>query len=414
MAKESFWKLFTLGRIEAVTLAGAGKPVVVAGAETIAAGGAHGGHAAAPTILAAFGLGAGNSMAGMALLGGFGVVSAVTNHVEYLHERAEIGHFYREEIAAQNHKKNGHANDYDLSNVENGNARAGVKQNHVIKEAVDRERAHRNLGVAASFIASIAVFTLLEAVGMPHAAIGFSLPFMSQVVVGVLSYLAIKAPLVKAGAALLGLNKETTHERIEEMARDRANGKSITREQVVEVFVSANKELASYVEHTFGKEYEALSLADKVRVAEELSNILPIDKIASSINKGVTNASELAFTVDGQVSGVLPKTPEREQHPSTFQRFAEKCKHMVHSVGHMFHSEKAHPIAEIAAINKAHKASSTRIEPIEDSPIVELNNGRSFVESLGREKQDAGKGHVEQLAERGSQQIAMAGTATLQ
>lgn len=378
-----------VGKVKAVMVTAAGKPAseISSAAAAVGMGGA--------TAL-------GTTAGSLILLGGFGAVSAISNQLEYLAEREELANFYREELAAKNHKHQNQVRDGDLS--------AAEKNNSVIKEAVGRERSFRNVGIAASFIASIAVYALIHAGLGVHIPFELSVPFAAKVAVSVASYLAIKSPLMKAGAALLGLNKETTHELIENIARDREQGKAITREQVVEVFVSGNKQIGGYVRQKFGRDYEELSLVDKVKLAAELANVIPVDKMVHNINLGTTNASELAYTVQGDVSGALPKAPERKKAPTMYQQFADRCSQMVYSVTGMFGAEKASPVAVISAINQSQKTFA----PVEDAPIVEFNEGPSFVERLGCSPREQTMSHAQEITQRRAEQVQIAGTATIQ
>ncbi|MDX2073182.1 MAG: hypothetical protein SFX19_02315 [Alphaproteobacteria bacterium] len=389
--KESFWNLFKLGRIKAMLVTAVGKP----GVETAPDMMRPLIEVAAPAS-AAFG----QSVLSIVLFGGFGTLSAVTNQIEYLSERAELTDFYREELAAKNHTDKKKVGDDDLSK--------GEKTNNVIRKAVSRERHLRNLGIAASFVASIAVYALVETIGI-HIPMELSLPFAAKVAMSVLTYLSIKSPLVKIGKVFFGMEKETTHDLIAGITRDREQGKAITREQVVEVFISGNKQISDYVERSFGKGYEELPLADKVRLSAELANVLPIDKIVHNINLNTARASELAFTVQGDVSGALPKMPDRPKEATFLERCVRRCQQVVQSVGNMFSAEEAEIISTISAINQSQQSQESQ------SPVVEMNNGPSFVERLGRAPHEAGKGHVERLAERGAQQpIMMPGSSALQ
>lgn len=384
-------RTFNISHAGALTTTGAGKTMVGAAAGS-----------------------AGGSLFGLIVFGGFAAVSAIANQIEYMGARGRITDFYREEFAAQHKKSRDRVNDYDLTDAEFGNKNENIAPNDVVHEAVRRERNIRNLGIAASFVASIAVFALMGVVEV-HPEFGAILEasaqgagamimpmveFAAKVGVGLISYLAIKSPLVKFGERVFGLDQETTHERIEQLAKDRADGKAVTREQVVEVFISAHKDLASYVEQNFDRRYEQLPLADKVRVAEEIAKLLPIDKIVHSINLGTTNASELAFTVEGQVSGVLPKSPEQSTAPGLMARFCSHCKSMVHHMGGMFHAEKAHPI-------NAHEQPKKDEKIVGESPIVEFDNPHL-------EKAPAIGEHQLAEMERRANRIQLAGSPTIQ
>lgn len=404
--RHGFWSLFSLGKLKALTVTATAKPTVEAGAEVSAVTLKPVVESIAPGLSALS-----SSLGNIVLFGGFGVVSAISNQIEYQHERDKIGNFYREEIAAKTHKAQNKITDSDLSMMENGNRKQGVKANKVIGDAIDKERIIRNVGIAASFIATVAVYALVHSI--VHIPLEFSLPFAAKVAVSVLSYVAIKKPLVKAGEALLGADKDGAHDLIQNIAKDRELGKAVTREQVVEVFIAGNKQISHFVDEKYGRHYHDLALADKVRVASELAQVMPIDKIVHGINLGSSNASELAFTVQGDMSGVLPKSPERTEPPTAWQSFKSQCRKIARSVGGMFSAEKAHPIEAIAAINKAHKEAVVP-EPLPESPVVELNNQAGFVERLGRGPKGEAVSHAQELAARRAEQVVMPGSPTIQ
>lgn len=355
------------------------------------------------------GSGVGAAFQGLAsplVLGGFAGLSAIVNQMEYMHERDKIASFYDEELAAKLRKSIKKVGAGDLDTLESGDRKEGLQSNHTIKEALTHERWKRNVGIAASFVASLAVFTLMHAI-MPGAA--GVIPTLAKVAVSVLSYMAIKSPIAAMGNSMLGLNKETTHEKIVAIAKGRAQGKSISREQVTEVFVSGNKDLSGYVHSHFGKKYDDLALADKVAVAQQLSALIPIETITQNINAGVTNASELAFTVEGQISGVLPKRPEERAKPSMISAFGERCQHLAQSVTGYFKSHK--PVAEHAVIDQAF---STPAAPVAVKQADEEHAATNFA---GRFAKTASldKSQVERLAERArAAQIIAPSTQTIQ
>lgn len=419
---QPFKELFT--HVKALGTAGLGKLGIETGTHSIEAGAGSG---VLEQIGIALPTAANGTMAGAFLYGGFGVLSAVTNQIEYGAARGRVADFYHEELAAKLGKAPSAVRDDDIDVLAKGDPARGIPANKVIDDKIHHERSIRNIGIGASFLASLAVCTLMSTLigGVAAAAgaavgakitLGFGMAIAAKVLVGVLAYSAIKRPLVNVGESLLGLNHATTHDLIVGVAKDREHGKSISREQVVEIFISANRQISEYVSERYGAEYEHLALADKVRVANDLANVLPVDKIARSINLGTSNASELAFTVEGDVSGVLPKAPTEpsgQAAPETFlSRFGHKCRNVVKAINHALHPETAHPIAQISAINHAARQSMPR----EESPVVEFNEqGPSFVERLGRGQQEAGKSHVAQLAERSAQeQVTLPGSNTLQ
>ena len=357
----------------------------------------------AETLMLSVAGGSANAAFGLVLAGGFGVVSTVANQMEYNHRRNHVAEFYEEELAAKLKKSGKTIVGKDLSALDEG--KDGVETNRTIQEELTKQRWLRNVGIGASFLSSIAAFALVSLVMPPHAA-GVGLMVVKGAA-SLLAYLTIKTPVAKIGATLMGVNYETTHEKIVGIAKDRDRGRSITREQVVDVFVSANKQLADFVEAQFGKPYDKLVLADKVRVAEELQHLLPIDEIAKNITLGVTNASELAFTVDGQASGVAPKLPERTEKESLLQSFSHKCKQMAHSITHMF--ERKHDYEPVVIAQPP--AIKTRI-PISFDQLEEPAPSRSFVERVGG-KHDTSMGYAKRVRDEQLARVEMPASNTL-
>lgn len=410
---ESWYQPFKefIEHLKALGTAGAGK----LGVET-------GSHAVEHGALGIAGMASG-TLGGVLLYGGFGVVSAAVNQIEYGAARGRIADFYHDELAAKLGKSKDNVRDDDIDILAKGDKAKGIAPNQTIAHEIAHERKIRNLGIAASFVASLSVYTLMHTLIYSTAAIAVAaaapaasvvapvvltgLALAAKVAVGVLAYMAIKRPLMEVGKTVLGLNETTTHDLILGIAKDREHGKAITREQVAEVFISNNEKLSEYIKQRYGAEYDHLPLAEKVMVSADLANILPTDKIAQNINSGVANASELAFTAQGDISGVLPKVPSKEKKEnkpnSLLSTIGNKCRNMVKAFNQTLHPEKAYPIPAICEAQPAQKS----IEPKPESPIVEFNEGPSFVERYASHGANpAHKGFVNQLAERSAQQQA--------
>ena len=351
----------------------------------------------------------GGTIGGVVLFGGFGALSAVTNQIEYNAERGKIADYYRDEIAAKLGKKPENVLDSDIDIIASGNQKLNIAANKVIAEEISHKRTMRNIGIGASFIASLTVFALMTVLinAIAPGAHDLGLTAMAaKGAVGLLAYMSIKRPLVAMAETLFGLNNATTHDLVEGISKDREHGKAITREQIAEVFIAANKQISQYVEQQYGFAYDHLPLADKVAVAADLANILPLDKIAQNINNGISHASELAFTVQGDVSGVLPKSPSAQEECNTPQSFfgkvGHKCRNMIKAINNALHPEKAHPIAGISAINKAHNK-------YEAAQHHEHNNGESKAAARGNQP-----GFVENLAAQRAAQATLSNAAAIQ
>jgi hypothetical protein len=352
---------------------------------------------AAGAPLAGFGA-AGGAMIGLGAVAG---LSTITSQMEFNHQKQKLAEFYNEEISAKLKKQLKNVSGRDAETLSDGDEKQQVEKNHTLEEAISKQRKIRNITIATSFVATIAAVALVGAAFPPVAGVAAAHGIGSLLLhgtIGLLSYLAIKAPLNKIARAAFGVSKETTNDKIMHIAKDRESGKSITREQVVGVFISANPELGHFVEDHFGKAYDKLVLADKVAVAKEIANLAPVDKIVENINLGVTNVSELAFTVEGQMSGVMPKLPERSEQPTAMQAFALKCRQMARKVSTAFHKDHGvatHHFEEL-------EPRALQGQGLVDAPLPELlqqQQAVSFANRVASKGQDPSLSYAERIVQ---------------
>ena len=129
------------------------------------------------------------------------------------------------------------------------------------------------------------------------------------------------------------------------------------------VFAAANPELGRYIVAEYGKHFDDLTLADKQQATNILGRFMPIDRLVLDINSGKVNVSELAFAVEGQISGVNHDTfiPEKPK--------LGLLGVMLAGVGNMLglHSHKKHHHHEVSVSAIAQVASRiTEYQPGED------------------------------------------------
>ncbi len=340
------------------TLLGAGKGA--AGA----LGGAAGGLLAADASLKA-------NIALTATLGLTAAVSASIVQIEHQGKMRKVAKFYKEELAAKLGKPMKSVGEKDLDALASGKILDGVEANPVIAEELQQSRKRRNLGVALSVIASVATYAILEVATL--AAASDLAGMAAKAIVGLATYFAVKTPLHWIGDKIFGVDKETTHERIEEISRERAAGKVIGKEQVFSVFVAANPDLARVIENKYRKPYDDLGLKDKQVLTENLGTMMQVDEITSAINAGTINASELAFFSVGQTSGVAMKDGSETGKPHGLVGMVKEKWHDV--MGHFSgkHKQQAY-----------------------DSPAHDEGQKASFAERIGR-KHAPDMSHLERV-----------------
>lgn len=311
-----------------------------------------------------------------------GAVSAVLSQMGYLHKREKLREQYKEEIAAKLGKTPDGVTDQDLDVM--------AEKNHAIGEEIAKQRKNRNYSI---FSSTAAILLAVGMVGVLFAGVAapalFTPLFFAKIIVGVTCHKIVEAPLEWIGNALFGLEHTTTHDHITGLVKEHKHGKTITREQVLGVFVSSNPELGEFIKAQYGQEYDKLGTAVKHHVADELEHFLPLSKMAASLNSGRISATELAFTVEGQVSGVLPKAPSAIK-PTMLDKAGAALQSMGRRLGIGRHHQL--PKADMPPQAAPVRPQRTVVEYDNGTPA-----GASFVKRLGLERGDTRAGYVAQL-----------------
>jgi len=331
----------------------------------------------------------GESVPMLFALGLTAAISAGLTQMDYYHTRKKITDVYKEELAAKLKKPVNKVSANDLDTL--------AKENHTFSEELHKAKRQRNYGIGLSFVASmasLAVVTLLlpAVIGMAGLA-PLAQPMLSGIggwglaewgalavkaVVGLFAYSAAKTPLHWIGDKLFDLEEKTTHDLIVSIKRDREAGKIISREQVLSVFADANPALNMLIVSEYGERFEKLDLAAKQKATEELSKIVPLNQLTDDINSGKVNVGELAFAVEGKISGV--------EHKEGAPRY-EKRGMWAKIRGAL--SFKPHPKVEVVSV-------SVQSPEAVAVAYAEEKSG-SFVKRLGLTKTDVSLGYVERL-----------------
>jgi hypothetical protein len=248
------------------------------------------------------------------VVGGVAVTAALSAGVaqmEYENKLRDMKDLYKEEIAAQTGKSETKVKSSDLDKV--------AKTNRTLFEQLSKEKKQRNLNIGTIFAGTmVAIGVTLLAVpaitAIPFIAASAPLAFLAKATVAMIAYNVVKRPIQKLGNKIFNMDYRTTHERIESMHRDHEAGKSISRERVFGAFVQANPELDQFIEKRYGRKFDDLTVADKLALTDQIGSHLDINRITDDINHGRVNATELAFAVDGHMSGVLHKVGDHPNH----------------------------------------------------------------------------------------------------
>jgi hypothetical protein len=246
-------------------------------------------------------------------------LSAALTQMSYNYQLHSMRKLYAEEMAAKLGKSVEQLNDRDLERLAKGDAAKNIPANKTIADALKKEKRIRNIGIVVSIVASLASFAMLNFAVNQHmfeAMTGLMRP-IAKAAAAMVAYHLIKAPMDWASLRLAGLHKDTAHDRILDIEKEHEKGRIISHEQVLDVFVKSNTELAAMIQSHYGKPFEKLSLATRQDITAQLAPVLQLDRLVTDINEGRMNATELAFTVEGQASGVqLRHAPELPEKPT--------------------------------------------------------------------------------------------------
>ncbi len=253
-------------------------------------------------------------LGGLIAMGAVGAISAAMAQMDYRHEISKMKEIYRNELAAQLGKPAKSISDDDLYKLAQGDPERGIEGNKIIADEISKKKKERALGVGLSaaatvtsfmvvqsFFASVASETLAASIGLP--GMGAAVMFVAETLVGVAMYNLVKQPMHWLGHKLFGLDKETTHDRIANIQADIQKGKGVGQEQVLEVFVSANKQLETFVDKQYGKPFENMTHEERQRVVEDINQVVPLAQLTQDIQSGKYDVGELAFAVEGKTSG---------------------------------------------------------------------------------------------------------------
>ncbi len=240
----------------------------------------------------------------------------------------------------------------DLETVINGDRHKGIPPNSVLKEEWDRIGRKRSMQFATTAMAGVAALVAILAPIFPADAVGVAnevanngmtniahmagvwvtnvkefilsiTPLSSETGIGMwlargFTYTGITMSagiiiggvnnaLDFVGGHILGISGKTTHDLIDDISHSLNNGKLVTKEQVLGVYVSANTDLAQDIKEYFGKSFEKLGWQKQQAAVAIFGKEYDIHTITQDINFGVVKPQELAFSSIGQKSGVAAK-----------------------------------------------------------------------------------------------------------
>ena len=314
---------------------------------------------------------------------GIGIAAAASvmiNQADYQSKRAALRRMYKDEVGAQLGISPSKVKDRDIDLVAKGDPKKGIAGNKTIADELNKLKKRRNVGMLvtiASLLATVAV--ILTVVAPAIATTGAALTvggLITKLIAGFTIHKILESPIKKFSKKIFHLNEVTTHESIVELNKEHRNGKTLSRAQVLGVFVSANNELSQFVTQQYERPYDKLSVQEKQLVVEAMEQHIPITDITRNLNSGTIKISELAFAVEGKISGVEPNTIKQPLS------LVGKARNTLRSVGDRLQHVKRRN-------NDLVSASANSVPAIQQRANVEYDNptaARSFVERYEAER----------------------------
>ncbi len=301
----------------------------------------------------------GSATATAGLAGGFGAVwtstglglaavaSAVINVIKYSNLRSDVMDTYREEIAAKLGKNPAQITKKDMDAV--------AETNPVLNEELQKLKRDRNLGIAVTVFSILCALPIAFAVMQLPAMVALSgfANFAAKVAVGFVCHKLVEYPVEAAGKKMFEMEGHSTHERIEDLIKERDAGVTLSKEQVLGVFVSARPALSQAVKQSFGEEYDKLDLRKKQAVFQlfeqhpDLQHSMKmLQDFTAGINGNNIRVSELAFAAVGQRSGVAPDPNPKPRQANAVAKtlgmahhLKKKCVEAVQNIRHHKHEQ---------------------------------------------------------------------------
>lgn len=259
------------------------------------------------------------ALVGVAAVGAVSAALTIMRSNEQLDDLAED---YAEEVGKKLMKDPKRVTRHDLEIVAKGDPARGIEPNHVLAEKLAKEKRSLAVGVVISVAATLAALWLAPALigALPMLApVMHASPLMHVLISGfsgVLMYHATKAPLHGIADKLFHIDEKTTVDHIHDLGKQVHKGKHpVSQEQVLGIYVSADKKLAQFIVERFGVAYDDLSDEGKKQAVTLMSRHLPLESVTAAINNKHICVTELAFLTQNDRSGV--GTGEWHDRPTT-------------------------------------------------------------------------------------------------
>ncbi len=244
-------------------------------------------------------------------------ISSVTTQLLHAHREESLLKRYKNEIASVLHMPPDKVGLEQLYTVAYGNKGAGIAPNPVLREVLDQNDKSRvvnlvthvvsaliTLGVASLFMNSgVDVTQMVGSTAgqyMSHIGVGLGVGVTNFFVDQVLGFFADK---------MSGATRGTLDDRIRAMDKEVRKGFSVSPERVFSLYVAADKTLAADIEDVYHTSYDRLPTHTQHQIVAMYDKQFGVLQMTQLLNERRLVATELAFAIEGQHSGVPLREP---------------------------------------------------------------------------------------------------------
>lgn len=337
---------------------------------------------------------------------------------------------YRDELSAKTGIDPSKLTTKELDLVAYGDRDKGIEANPVLAQAVERSGNRKFMSWGTLVVAAFATMALflpflsdienvvkpllaqakifLEPYGLtgvvPQHAGVFTMMLVSGTGMGLLNNV-----FERVTERVIGLNRRTAHEQIQEIRRDIDKNQIIIPQQVFGVFVALDPKLDQQIRAMFIRPYEKLNVEEQhdalLIFGRHLQNPQlghhSIASLTRDLNNRQIEADELAFAVVGQDSGVprLEKPQPRGKPKSEIEEFVQEVKQVVKGQKRYEAEEKRAEVRQQQEL-VAEAASNDNVPGFAQRFVPRESGVTSHVERAGVAPRDTQSSHLEREMQR--------------
>jgi len=227
--------------------------------------------------------------------------SVYSNQKEYQHSVEQLTELYSKEISSL----------YGIGkeSVAIDHLKTLAEENPTLKEELTNLGRQRNAGIAR--------YAALAVIGFTAGSLVFTVGAASAALAGLAGFtIAMTAStfLNPVSKQLFGVDPATTVDRIKAMEWQRSIGRSVSKAQVLDIFVAAKPELAAQIKTEHGtSDIMEIPAGARQSLVLKMEQQFKLSDVTDAINRQELNPRELTFRAYGQSSGAYADPSYRQE-----------------------------------------------------------------------------------------------------